>query len=171
MREENSMSRFIAVEHQHCTGCRTCELLCSLYHFGECNPAKSAIRVIRRERDGLVFCLPLVCQRCRPAPCIDACTTRAISRDATDATSFNRDDCTRCELCLEACPVGAIAFTTDQSLLNCNLCGGEPQCVPACHASCLSVVEDEGRAEQNADHLAGILEREDLMGRVTGRRS
>lgn len=165
------MSRFIAVEHKKCTGCRTCQLVCSLYHFGESNPTKSAVRVLRMERDGLVNCFPLVCQQCKPAPCIDACPTQAISRDETGSLKFNRDDCTGCEVCVEACPVGAIAITADRSLINCDLCDGEPQCVPACHASCLSVVEGDGRIKQNADHLLSILEQKGLLNRVTGRRS
>jgi anaerobic carbon-monoxide dehydrogenase iron sulfur subunit len=164
------MRHVIAVEHQHCTGCRTCELVCSLYHFGECNPAKSAIRVIRREKDGLVFCLPLVCQRCQPAPCTDACPTQAISRDEAGDLKFNPDACTDCDLCIMACPVGVISFTPDKNLIHCDLCDGEPECVPACHASCLSVVDGEGRHTQNTDDLVCILKDEDLMDRATGRR-
>ena len=166
------MSRFIAVEHRHCTGCKTCELICSLYHFGECNPVKSAIHVIRRERNGLVFCLPLVCQQCEPAPCIDACPTQAISRDEAGTLHFNKDECNNCEFCIEACPVGAISFTADQTgIINCDLCGGDPQCVPACHGHCLTVVESEGKAQWNADYLVSVLEHEDLLSRVPGRRN
>ena len=164
------MNRFIAVEHKKCTGCRTCQLLCSLYHFGESNPTKSAVRVIRMERDGLVNSFPLVCQQCEPAPCIDVCPTQAISRDETGTLKFNRDDCTMCEDCVEACPVGAIAITADKGLINCDLCDGEPQCVPACHASCLSVVESDTAAKKNPDHLVGILKQNNLLERATGRR-
>lgn len=165
------MNRFIAVEHKKCTGCRTCQLLCSLYHFGESNPSKSAIQVIRKERDGLVNCFPLVCQQCNPAPCIDACPTQAISRDETGALKFNRDDCSSCGVCIEACPVGAITITVDKSLINCDLCGGEPQCVPACHAACLSIVESEEETGQNTAYLTDILEQNNLSGRVDRRRS
>ena len=167
------MSHFINVEHEHCTGCKTCELLCSLYHFGECNPLKSAIRIIRRERDGLVFCLPLVCQNCEPAPCIEACPTGALSREeGKGILAFNEDECTFCKLCVEACPVGGISLDTDDSnIISCDLCGGEPQCVPACHAHCLTVADSsQANAPQNLERLTSILEQEGLLNSIPGRR-
>ena len=166
------MSHFISVEHEHCTGCRTCELLCSLYHFGECNPQRSAIRVIRRERDGMVFCLPLVCQQCETAPCIEACPTGAISRDEKKGIlAFDKDECTSCGLCVEACPVGGISLDADGTgLITCDLCGGEPQCVPACHAHCLTVADSsQAKATQNLERLTSILEEEDLLSSIPGR--
>jgi carbon-monoxide dehydrogenase iron sulfur subunit len=168
------MSRFIAVDREHCTGCQTCELLCSLYHFGECNPQKSAIDIIRRERDGLVFCLPLVCQHCEPAPCIEACPTGALSRDEEKGIlTLDKDECTACELCVEACPIGCISLNSNQdSIIACDLCGGDPQCVPACHAHCLTVVDTNQRNDrQNAEYLARVLEQEDLLSYIPGRRA
>ena len=168
------MSYFINVEHEHCTGCKSCELFCSLYHFGECNPLRSAIRVIRRERDGLVFCLPLVCQQCETAPCIEACTTGAISRDDKKGIlAFNKDECTSCGLCVEACPVGGISLDTDAtSIISCDLCGGEPQCVPACHAHCLTVADSShAKATQNLECFTSILRQEDLFSSIPGRRT
>ena len=168
------MSHFIAVDHEHCTGCKTCELLCSLYHYGECNPQKSAVRVIRRERGGLVFCLPLVCQHCEPAPCIEACPTGALSREEEPGTLvLDKDECTACELCVEACPVGSISLDTDDNnIINCDLCGGEPQCVPACHAHCLTLADSsQAKAPQNLERLTSILEQEGLLSSIPGRRA
>ena len=167
------MSHSINIEPEHCTGCQTCELLCSLYHFGECNPLRSAIRVIRRERDGLVFCLPLVCQHCEPAPCIEACPTGALSREEETGTlALDKEECTACELCVEACLVGGISLNTDGSqIISCDLCGGEPQCVPACHAHCLTVVDSsQANAQQSIERLTSILEQEGLLNSVPGRR-
>lgn len=73
------MPTYIAIDHTLCTGCRMCELVCSLHHFGECNTQRSAIRVLTREKDGIALWLPLVCQHCEPALCIEACPTGALS--------------------------------------------------------------------------------------------
>ena len=166
------MSHFIAVDHQDCTGCKTCEVVCSLYHFGECNPWKSAIRVIRKEKDGLVFCLPLVCQQCGAAPCIDACPTSVISRERDQGTvSVNKEKCTACGLCVEACPACCVSTNAGgQVVICCDLCGGEPQCVISCHARCLTEVDSsEASEKQNVEYLASIVQQEDLWNYIPGR--
>ena len=38
------MSQYIAVAPAVCTGCRECEVVCSLSHLGECRPGGSAVR-------------------------------------------------------------------------------------------------------------------------------
>lgn len=168
------MHHFVAIDHLNCTGCKTCEVICSLFHFGECNPLKSAIRIIRREKNGLVFCLPLVCQQCEPAPCIEACTIGALSRCKEQGTLIiDKEECTACGLCVEACPIGCIFIDTDETgIINCDLCGGEPQCVPACHAHCLTEVDSSETAQkQNVEHLVRVLEEEDLLSNIPGRRA
>jgi len=168
------MGSFVAVDHLHCTGCKTCEMICSLYHFGQCNPLKSAIRVIRREKDGLVFCLPLLCQQCEPAPCIEVCPTDALYRDRDQGNMIlNKDECNACGLCTEICPLGCISIDTGEgNLISCNLCDGDPQCIPACHANCLTEVDRSKRnGKQEVEYLARILEEENLIGNIPGRRS
>lgn len=39
------MSLKIGVNKSKCSGCRTCELVCALKNFGECNPKKSFIKI------------------------------------------------------------------------------------------------------------------------------
>ena len=41
------MKKILMVNPQLCTGCRICELVCSLSRDGECNPLKSCIRVLK----------------------------------------------------------------------------------------------------------------------------
>ena len=148
--------RFIAVDHVRCTGCKACETTCSLWHFGECNPARSAIRVVRKEKDGLVSCLPLVCQQCEPAPCLEACPTGALSR-AGGVLASDSQTCTGCQLCVEACPAGCLRFDREKNaVISCDLCGEEPRCVLICHAGCLSVAESQQPAP-GAARLAELL--------------
>ncbi|MBL7178076.1 MAG: 4Fe-4S dicluster domain-containing protein [Desulfobacteraceae bacterium] len=166
------MGNVITINHESCTGCKTCEMLCSLHHFGECNPVRSAIRIIRRERDGLVFCLPLVCQQCEPAPCVEACPTEAFSRDENNGTlAFNKEECTDCGLCEEACRIGCLTLAHGGTeIINCDLCRGEPQCVQACHAHCLTMAgSSEVDSKQNIEHIISILKQEGLFDRLPGR--
>ena len=166
------MSPFIAVNHSVCTGCRTCEVVCSLYHFGECNPERSAIRVIRREKGGLVLALPLVCQQCEQASCLEACPTEAIRRGREGTPIiFDRKKCTECGMCSEACPAGCISLDQQSDgLISCDLCQGLPQCISLCHSHCLTLEDgDETGNPKRVERLAGILEAEGLMGSVPGK--
>jgi carbon-monoxide dehydrogenase iron sulfur subunit len=168
------MYPFIAIDHRPCTGCKTCELVCSLYHFGVCDPGRSAIRVIRREKKGLVFCLPLVCQHCEKAACIEACPTGALARrDNSGFLVIDEGNCTSCGICVEACPAGCLSLDAERKrAIGCDLCGGEPQCVPFCHARCLREAESAGAdGKQGVAGLAEILKREDLQDALTGRRA
>ena len=168
------MGNFIAVDHLDCTGCKTCEMICSLHHFGRCNPSTSAIRIIRREKQGLVFCLPIVCQHCDPAPCIEVCPTGAICRDEDKGVlALNRDECSDCGLCTAACPCGCISIdSATGNPVVCDLCNGDPQCIQACHAACLTLSENGGKdGAREMDRIAGILRNEHLTDRIPGRRT
>ena len=166
------MDRVIAIDHSGCTGCRTCEMICSLYHFGICSPSKSAIQVIRRERGGLIFSFPLVCRQCDPAPCIESCPVEALTRNnRAGHIILNPDECTLCGTCTEACPLGCIYIDpAEQDLVNCDLCQGEPQCIPACHAGCLKLIDGDTRDEKKEiEHITAILEQEGCTDHIPGR--
>ncbi len=167
------MSRLIAINHMPCTGCKTCELVCSLSHFNESNPMKSAIHVLRREKDGLVFALPLVCQHCESAPCLEACPTEALFQEKNQGNlSIDKEKCSACGLCAEACPIGCLTiYSESKESVSCDLCGGEPQCVMACHAHCLTEVDsNQANEKQNMNYLVKILEQENIQKHLPERR-
>jgi carbon-monoxide dehydrogenase iron sulfur subunit len=133
------MNKTLVIDYERCTGCRNCEMACSVYHVQACNPAKSAVRVVKRERQGLN--VPIVCQQCEKAACADICPVQAISRDAdTDAMIVDEDLCVGCQMCVVACPFGAIALDKDRrQAIKCDLCGGaEPWCVRVCEPGALT---------------------------------
>ena len=45
--ETDTMKMYIAANPALCSGCRCCELACSLFHFGECNPELAGLNVIK----------------------------------------------------------------------------------------------------------------------------
>ena len=151
---------YISVNHLVCTGCRECEVVCSLYHFAECNPERSAIRIIRRERDGLAEPLPLVCQQCEQAPCIDACPTEALFRKGEGGVlTVDEQKCSGCGDCAVACPAGCIFMDRKRDVaVCCDLCGGQPQCVDLCHSHCLTLTSDDASNDERIQVLARELE-------------
>ena len=137
----------ISVDADSCTGCRACEVACSLQHTGECRPSRSAVRVL--DKEGLGVNIPVLCMQCADAPCIAACLRDALYRaDASSPILVKDESCNGCRLCLKACPLGAFHFPREtKKAVKCDLCGGNPQCVEFCasHALSFGVVAGGGR--------------------------
>ena len=137
------MAQFISVNPTGCTGCRECEMICSLYHFAESNPELSAVRVARNEGNGLAEPMPMVCRQCDDPACMDACISGAIYKDKNSGlVKLDFDVCTGCRECISACPTKSIFFNFDkEKAVLCDLCGGDPQCIFMCHGKCLKLSE------------------------------
>lgn len=133
--------KMLLVEWERCTGCRMCEVACSLEHEGFCAPGYARLRVIKDEEQGLDF--PMVCQHCTDAPCRAVCPTGALYLDAQgEVVLWNRNRCIGCALCFVVCPVGAIFFDPQgEKIRKCDLCGGDPQCVRYCEPKAIQLVD------------------------------
>ena len=61
------MSKKLTVIPEQCSGCKICELVCSIKHFGVNNPKKAAIRVMVTYPHP-VMRMPIVCgsAKCQP---------------------------------------------------------------------------------------------------------
>jgi carbon-monoxide dehydrogenase iron sulfur subunit len=135
--------RVITIEYCKCTGCRICEMACSIKNCAEVNPVRSRIRIVRVESEGNAQSYPVMCMKCVEAFCIAVCPVGAISKDLeTGARVIDVDKCIACSACVYACPFGAIAV--DRTLghaFNCNLCEGEPTCVQFCPRDAIQYVD------------------------------
>jgi anaerobic carbon-monoxide dehydrogenase iron sulfur subunit len=177
--EKNSLT-MIVVDYARCTGCRTCETVCSAYNHpkkvngellnGAGNPNLSNIKVYAFNPDVDV---PSVCAMCPDNPCIASCSVDpdpvtgrlALYRDSkTLAIANDPDRCIGCGSCAEACRVGVIVPhpETDKPERMCTLCNGDPRCVKYCPFEALSRVNvDTGqnfyalKPEKIAEQLIG----------------
>ena len=134
------MEKILVVAYEKCTGCRLCEMVCSVNHTGVNNPTRSRIHIIKWPMEG--FELPMVCQQCEEAPCIAVCPNDALSRDLTlGRVTLNYDLCIGCKMCVTACPFGGMGIdTVAQQVVKCNLCDGDPICVRFCNPGALQFV-------------------------------
>jgi Fe-S-cluster-containing hydrogenase component 2 len=134
------MEKFLTVNSDKCTGCRLCELVCSVLHEGVSNPSKSRIQVVKWEAEGRY--VPMICQQCEDAPCQSVCPVGAISRDKTFGfLNVDYDVCIGCRMCVSVCPFGAMNYNrTTRKVFKCDLCGGDPQCVRFCEVGAIEFV-------------------------------
>lgn len=131
----------LMIDHEKCTGCRLCELVCAVKHDGISNPMRSRIRVMKWEQEGLY--IPMSCQQCQDAPCLNGCPVNAISKnDALNRVEVDYNVCIGCRTCVSVCPFGAMSFNTiDRKVIKCDLCDGDPQCVRFCEIKAVEYLD------------------------------
>ncbi len=136
------MGYILSIDHEKCTGCRNCELACSVAHHKEFNPARSRIQVIKREHNNLIA--PMVCLQCESPLCKDACPTEAITENEHGVLYVKKDVCIGCMSCVTACVYGGIAMDPKtHKAIKCDLCWGEPACVTVCEYGAISYIPRE----------------------------
>lgn len=164
------MAKALYIDYEKCTGCRLCELVCAVKHYGISNPTRSRIKVMKWEQEGIY--VPMSCQQCQDAPCLNICPVKAISRDEELArVMVDYDKCIGCRLCVAVCPFGAMSFNViDRQVLKCDLCDGEPQCVRFCDRKAVDFVSpDEVSIDKRrtaAERLSKVKEAADHLSKA-----
>ncbi len=135
------MAKMLIVDYEKCTGCRLCELVCSVKHTGASNPSRANVHVVKWEDEG--FYLPMLCQHCVDAPCRSVCPTNAIFKDeAQNRVMVDYDLCIGCKACVAACPFGAMGFDEiEKKVTKCDVCDGDPLCVRFCDIKAIDYVD------------------------------
>ena len=157
------MAKVLYIDYRKCTGCRTCEMVCSVMHDGVVNPERSRIKIMKWEAEGLY--VPMSCQQCQDAPCMNVCPVKAISQDEElGRIMVDYDICIGCRACVAVCPFGAMNFNVkDKRVFKCDLCDGEPQCVRFCDVQAIEYIEADSVAtdkKRDAAERLSLAEKE-----------
>ena len=133
--------KVLFIDYEKCTGCRACELACSVFHTGASNPSRSRIRVIKWEEIGLY--LPLTCQNCEKPFCVEVCPTKACHIDSErHMVLIDKSKCIGCKTCILACPFGSPLFDkTEHITVKCDYCDDNPQCVRFCEVGAIKYLD------------------------------
>ena len=138
-------------------GCTDCVDACNEEHaltpiHGPETDAQYIRKVTLREKTtGHELSLPLMCQHCETAPCVDVCPTGASFKRIDGIVLVDKHTCIGCRYCMMACPYKARSFIHEvienQTLSaprgkgtveSCTMCvhridkDGIPACVEAC---------------------------------------
>ena len=140
------MSKKLTVIPEQCSGCRICELICAVSHFGVNNPKKAAIRIIVTYPQPVIR-MPVVCSQCKVPACGQVCPVNALCRK-NGVVELDRKECISCYRCVEACPFGAIYAHEDcDQPIKCDMCGGAPECVAKCPKGALQLIPEVALGE------------------------
>jgi carbon-monoxide dehydrogenase iron sulfur subunit len=158
--------KVLAVDQEKCTGCRRCEMVCSIFHNGASNPSRSRIRVLKLDEIG--FYLPMSCQNCEKPLCTEVCPSKACYRDLkTNKVIIDKTKCIGCKTCILACPFGAPSFDkVERVTIKCDFCDGDPQCVAVCEARAIDYVDAEQVSVNKRREL--FLQFSQFMGSAKG---
>jgi anaerobic carbon-monoxide dehydrogenase iron sulfur subunit len=151
MDKRGTPMKHLYVYPELCTGCRECSLACSLSKFGECNPKKAAISVVRDEFERLEY--PLICMQCEDALCLKFCPQNAYSRQDDGIIKYDSTKCIKCHFCATICPYAAITVNHND-IVKCDLCSGDPKCVKVCSTNAIRYEEETLELSEKRMNLA-----------------
>ena len=122
---------WVVRDYIKCTGCRLCEIACTLKHEGRIWPEASMVRVFMSIPGVEV---PHLCAQCSNYPCVASCPVKVLStNESTGAVIVDKEKCTACGICINACP-GKVPHLhpNKKYVVICDLCGGDPECAKVC---------------------------------------
>jgi len=132
--------------------------------------------------------LPVMCQHCETAPCVDVCPTGASFKRADGIVLVDKHICIGCRYCMMACPYKARSFVHEHlenqkpqsprgigTVESCNLCvhrvdkGEQPACIEAAsHAAVFGDLNDPDSAISKALSKYGAQQIRADLGLNTG---
>lgn len=134
--------KFLSADLEKCSGCGTCELICAIKRENAYNPRSSRIKILRLYQ---LLNMAVTCRQCEDAPCVTACPQDClVQSEKTGIILVNEEKCDCCGWCIQACPYGAISVNPEKdTVIICDQCDGDPQCVEWCPEKALDLVSKE----------------------------
>ena len=153
----------VFVHPERCIGCKQCEAACAVAHSLTKNLFWAVFetptpkpRIHAEPGLALNTSFPNKCRHCNPAPCLIACPTGAIYRDAEspDTVLISARKCIACGMCAMVCPFDVITYFASKEApektavaIKCDNCierqhqGLIPACVESCKVGALEFGE------------------------------
>lgn len=134
----------LVINIDRCTGCDSCIVSCKFENHLPLGTFYN--RVMQVGPTGTYpnierYNLPVQCQQCTHARCVEVCPTGASYRDSESGIVLvNEAKCIGCQYCLYACPYGVRSFSEEDGVARkCTLCQhltADGKADPACVRNC-----------------------------------
>jgi len=131
--------------------------VCSFEHFKEFSYENSAIRLRKNEEFGTTKII--VCRHCKVPECAKDCPPGALSKNKDSGlVSLDPEKCTKCMLCIEACPYNSIFTNKVGTMIMCDMCDGDPMCARYCPAEAIEWIKKYKMGERR--QIVHVINRE-----------
>lgn len=99
----------MVIDLRKCDGCKKCTTACQEMHHLQ--PNQEWIRVYDlTDASGTTYHMPVLCQQCDHAPCVNVCPVRATYHRDDGVVVVDQSVCIGCRMCMAACPYAARTF-------------------------------------------------------------
>ena len=158
------------IDLKKCIGCHACTIACKAEHDIPVGANRCWVKTVEKGRfpDAQRLFLPVLCNQCADAPCMNICPTSALFRRADGIVDLNGAACIGCKACMAACPYDQLFIDENtKTAEKCNFCANrienklEPACVSVCPTECRIF----GDLDDPSTKVAQIVQRESFTVR------
>jgi Fe-S-cluster-containing dehydrogenase component/formate-dependent nitrite reductase membrane component NrfD len=159
-----------AIDLRKCIGCHACTIACKAEHEIPVGVNRCWVKTVEKGTFPTTrrFFLPVLCNQCEDAPCMNICPTNALFKRRDGIVDLHGDACIGCRACMVACPYDQLFIDPNtHTAEKCNFCANrvENQLLPACVSVCPTECRIFGDLDDPTSEVALIAQRESITVR------